>query len=472
MARLSQSGIFGSTKGQSSGGKLNRSFLGGGLLGGFSSFFGGGRQASIRPQQSIFDQNQDVLIQNNQTSVVGLQEQVDNLQLQLVEINSGLKNIFDLLILESSQDKLQLLAEQERERKLLTREFRTGQETILERKITSSLQKPLEKVERSVGGLFDRIGKALGFLFLGWLSKQGIAALIANEEGDKDKLEQIKDNVIQKINRAISLVGAIWRGFGRLINALKKLTKLAVKGIFTLIKLPFKLTAKAFGAGFRFIKGLFAKKPDAALKGVTEVGEEVAQKGAVKGAGLFSRIFGRGGREVAQTAGGTAAAKAGTRLGGKKLVGRVFAASFPIIGSILDFWSAWGAWTRGNKEAAAAYAMGGFLNLFPTGLTQLASAGFTLTGVGLEAKEFHDNVMKGFETEGVKFDVNTTFKDIPALDDLQPEVIEIETPSTNNNVSVDTTPYELTDVPIIPTLNMENIWTGNSESLYNAYAGA
>lgn len=467
---MSQSGIFGSTKGQSSGGKLNRSFFGGGLLGGSSSFFGSRSQTSIRPQRSIFDQNQDVLIQDNQTSVVGLQEQVNNLQLQLVQINSGLKNIFDLLILESSQDKNQLLAEQERERKLLTRGFRTGQETILERRIVSSLQKPLEKIENSVGGLFNRIGQALGYLFLGWLSKQGIAALIAEEEGDEDKLEQIKQNVQQKVTRAIFLVGAIWRAFNKLIGALKKLTRLAIKGIFTLlIKLPLRLAGKAFGAGFKFTKGmiskLFSKKPDAALKPVEKVGQEILEKGAVKSKGFWGKLFGRGGTEAAQTAG----QKTGQKVG-QKAAGGIFR-FLPWIGTALDWNDAIRAFMRGNKEAASAYFLGGLTNLFPMVWTQVLSAGFTATGVALEVNEIYENMNKELNTQGVKFDIDKTFKALPVLDDLQPEVIEIETPSANNNVSVDPTPSELTNVPIIATLNPDNIWTGNSESLYNAYAG-
>ena len=473
MAKLSQSGIFGSTKGQSSGGKLNRSFFGGGLLGGSSSSFGGRGQISIRPQQSIFDQNQDVLIQNNQTSVVSLQEQVNNLQLQLVQINSGLKNIFDLLILESSQDKLQLLAEQERERKLLTRQFRTDQETILERKITSSLQKPLEKIENSVGGLFNRIGQALGFLFLGWLSKQGIAALIAAEEGDKDKLEQIKQNVQQKVTRAIFLVGAIWRSFNKLIGALKKLTRLAVKGLFSLGKLILfdlpRLGLKAFGTGFKFgralISKLFGKTSDPALKSVEKVGQEITEKGTVRGGGgLFSRMFGRGGTEVAQTAG----QKAGQKVG-QKAAGGIFR-FLPWVGTFFDWNDAIRAFMRGNKEAASAYAIGGALNLFPMVWTQALSAGFTASGVALEVNEIYENLKKEIDAEGVKFDIDKTFNSLPLLDDLQPEIIEIETPSNNNNVSVDPTPSELTNAPNIATLDRDNIWTGISESLYNAYA--
>lgn len=457
MARLSRDALFGSRRNPATGqyyspSDLKRAFLGGGNV------KGRGGALMVIPQAPL------------------IQRQDDNLQQELFQINNTLSSIYQLLLLQNAQERNQILAEQERQRRLNESQIRSGQEEVLERKIRSTLVSPLRKIEQNVGGIFGRIGKALGILFLGWLTNQGIEALKAYVDDDKNKLEDIKKNILDKVGLIVTIFGGIRRGIGRIIGGFVRITAGLIKSAAKLVLSPFRLAAKVFGAGFRALRGGFSSlfKPKVAA----EVAETAARGAGTKVAGktsvpLASRIFGGAGSKGL----GAAGAKVGTKSAGKLGIRGVLGA-FPIIGAIWDGWDAIQQYRKGNITGGNIFLGAGLLNLLPFGITQIASGLLSVAGVvqsifyAIGGEEYLNAIKKpdyASKMSAAKFDMRS-FTSMPMLMEPPPEIVVMKTQAANQGGVVDTGEYALTDIPIISTNNVENIYASNSSIIFNAFA--
>lgn len=457
MARLSRDALFGSRRNPATGqyyspSDLKRAFLGGGNV------KGRGGALMVIPQAPL------------------IQRQDDNLQQELFQINNTLSSIYQLLLLQNAQEKNQILAERERQRRLNESQIRSGQEEVLERKIRSTLVSPLRKIEQNVGGIFGRIGKALGILFLGWLTNQGIEALKAYVDDDKNKLEDIKNNILDKVGLIVTIFGGIRRGIGRIIGGFVRVTAGLIKSAAKLALSPFRLGARAFGAGFRALKGGFSSlfKPKVAA----EVAETAARGAGTKVAGktavpLASRIFGGAGSRGLGAAGTKIGAKGAGKLGVRGVLG-----AFPIIGTMWDAFDAFQQYRKGNITGGNLFTMGALLSLLPFGLTQVASGLLSVSGViqsifyAIGGEEYLKSIKKpdyASKMSTAKFDMRS-FTSMPMLMEPPPEIVVMKTQAANQGGIVDTSEYALTDVPIVPTNNAENIYALNSPIIFNAFA--
>jgi len=194
---------------------------------------GGGRGGAlaVQPQASLVNLERNLETQTTQNSqqtqeISALRSTVDALRVETATLNSGLASISNLVQQDSALEKQQEAAEAESERKLAETKIRMGKESQLEQKITNALANPVKALQKKVTNIFGRIGEALTVLFAGWLTNQGIEALKANAEGNKNKLEEIKDNVLKHIGYAVGAFAAIKIGFDLII---KTITGLAGK---------------------------------------------------------------------------------------------------------------------------------------------------------------------------------------------------------------------------------------------------
>jgi hypothetical protein len=239
--------------------------------------------------------------------ITSLQDQLNVLRVEVAVLNNGLKNIGNIIQQDSVLEQQRLKGEQEQERKNLEQEVRLGKENELERKIQSALMKPVVALQNKVTNIFSNIFGALGTLFAGWLTNQGIETLKALDEGNKDKLNQIKDTVLKNIAYAIGGIAAIKIGFGLIIRSVIGLTARIGAIAVRLALAPFRflgsqlakvpVIGKLFGAG--------AKKPPSVPRG----------RVPVTGGNWMTRMgnFFRGAGPA--TRGATAAASAGKGLG-------------------------------------------------------------------------------------------------------------------------------------------------------------
>ena len=201
---------------------------GGGIPGGGG---GGGRGGAlaIQPQASLVNVERNLEIQTTQNvqqtqEISALRSAVDALRTETTTLNKGLVSISNLIQQDSALEKQQEAEKAESERKLAETNVRLGKESQLEQRITNALAKPVQALQQKVGNIFGRIGEALTTLFFGWLTNQGIEALKAASEGNKEKLEEIKDNVLNGIGDAVKVFTAIKTGFNLIIKTITGVT--------------------------------------------------------------------------------------------------------------------------------------------------------------------------------------------------------------------------------------------------------
>jgi hypothetical protein len=182
--------------------------------------------------------------------ITSLQDQLNVIRAEVSVLNTGLQSINKTIQQGGILEQQRLQKEQQSEQKNLETKVRVGKENQLEQKIQSSLAKPIVSLQKKVSNIFSRIFEALTTLFMGWLTNQGIETLKAYASGNKEKLEQIKDNVIKNVLFAVGAIAAIKIGFNLIIRTVIGLAA-RVGGIATRLAL----------APFRLLGGQLAKVP-------------------------------------------------------------------------------------------------------------------------------------------------------------------------------------------------------------------
>ena len=260
---------------------------GGGAGGGTG---GGGGAIVVRPQTSLVDRAQTLQIQTNSESIGGLQQTLNSINEQLTQLTQGINGIAQQLQAESALEQNQLKQEQEAERRLAERQVRLGKESELERNIQAALARPIARLQQKVTSLFERIMGALTTLFFGWLTNQGIETLKALAEGDTEKLEEIKNNIIKNITYAVGAFAAVKIGFDLLLRTISRLSLRLLGLIGRIAASPFKLAADAVRRLLGLDKGKTPSPPGKPGKGPSPPpGPKGGPKG--KGPGIFGAAW-------------------------------------------------------------------------------------------------------------------------------------------------------------------------------------
>jgi hypothetical protein len=265
-----------------------------------SSIFGGGGSLVRRTDDS------SALVVAQTQQITQLQDQLNVLRVEVSVINNGLQNIAQIIRQDGILEEQRLRTEQESERRNVEREVRVGKENQLEQKIQAAIARPIVALQKKVTNIFGNIMGALTTLFMGWLTNQGIETLKALEQGNKEKLEQIKDTVIKNTLYAIGGLAAIKIGFGLVIRAV---TSLAVR--------VGGLAARLALAPLRFLGSQLSRIPGAVGRLFTGSSARAVRPGGrpvVTGGNWTTRMgnFFRGAGPASR--GATAAAKTAGRL--------------------------------------------------------------------------------------------------------------------------------------------------------------
>jgi hypothetical protein len=249
---------------------------GGGIPGG-----GGGRGGgalAVQPQASLVNVERNLEVQTAQNikqtqEISALRSTVDALRTETTTLNQGLVSISNLIQQDSAVEKQQEAEKVESERKLAETNVRLGKESQLEQRITNSLVTPVQALQQKVGNIFARIGEALTTLFFGWLTNQGIEALKAASEGNKEKLEEIKDNVLNGIGDAIKVFTAIKGGFDLVIKTITGVTARITGFVTRLALAPIKALTNTL-RGAPLLQNIFPgpKKPGGGGRGPNFIG--------------------------------------------------------------------------------------------------------------------------------------------------------------------------------------------------------
>lgn len=149
----------------------------------------------------------------------------------LEERVSFLENQFTLLA-KSLQKESELEKKLQREReKIELRESekisRGKEESLLEKTTSIARQKllaPVRKAETKIKDIFSKIFDFFTILLFGWLTNQGIGAIQAHIDGNKEKLDNIKNEVIKTLAVIGGAFLALNGGLGVALGLLKSLT--------------------------------------------------------------------------------------------------------------------------------------------------------------------------------------------------------------------------------------------------------
>lgn len=229
---------------------------------------GGGGTPTIQPQSNLINVEKNLQVQIAQNvqqtqEISALRSAIDSLRIETTTLNQGLVSISNLIQQDSALEKQQAVEKAENERKLAETNIRLGKESQLEQNITNSLVTPVQALQQKVDNIFGRIGEALTTLFFGWLTNQGIEALKAASEGNKEKLEEIKNNVLKTIGFGVAGIGAIKIGFDLIIKTITGITGKIGGLVLKLALAPLKVLRSTLQAA-PIIGGLFGgPKPGA-----------------------------------------------------------------------------------------------------------------------------------------------------------------------------------------------------------------
>ena len=323
-----------------------------------SSIFGGGGSLVRRTDDS------SALVVAQTQQITQLQDQLNVLRVEVSVINNGLQNIAQIVRQDGILEEQRLRTEQESERRNVEKEVRVGKENQLEQKIQAAIARPIVALQNKVTNIFGNIMGALTTLFAGWLTNQGIETLKALEQGNKEKLEQIKDTVIKNTLYAIGGLAAIKIGFG-----------LVIRSVVSLAARVGGLAARLALAPLRFLGNQLSRIPGAVGKLFGGSAARTPRPGGrvpVTGGNWMNRMgnFFRG----------AGSASRGATAGAAKTAGRGALGSLPIIGTGLDLWGAFTELGRGNLTGAGLYGAGAITSLIPG--AQLISGGLSVAAFG------------------------------------------------------------------------------------------
>ncbi len=123
-------------------------------------------------------------------------------------VKSHIKRFADFLKNDSDAKKKELLEQQKAEAKAIEEGQRDAAEEGLEapNKMKKTLLQPVQMVGKKVGGILQKLKDAFLVLFAGWMTNRGFDAIKAFMDGDKEKLKEIRNNVLG----ALGVVGGVF----------------------------------------------------------------------------------------------------------------------------------------------------------------------------------------------------------------------------------------------------------------------
>jgi hypothetical protein len=186
---------------------------------------------------------------NYNSPLISIQGQIDGIRSDIFGLNAGLTNIGTLLQNDRIAERVRLQEEEQQERALIQQQIRVGQETEIEKKVTSAIATPIKNVEDKVSNTFNGISAALTALF-GSISTLGIRGLgfAASTLGKTiNGTKSLIANSLRLVTGALSSIGS---GFGFVFRSINGLTKKVSDIIFKLASSPFKAISNAFKSVF------------------------------------------------------------------------------------------------------------------------------------------------------------------------------------------------------------------------------
>lgn len=221
-----------------------------------ASSLGGGAIVPYNPAVAADNNASRELLQRNEVTLQQINSSLITVGSQMNQLNTNLVSISNLVTQSSQLEAQEAQQKNKQENMLAQQQLREGKESLIERKIQSALQKPVQKIgakaQFALGGLMNFFNQ----LFFGWLLYQGIETISALSEGNTEKLNQIKDNVLENLTKVGSVLFFLNGGLFTIINGLGRVGLLFFRiGRLGIIRKPFMYLWKLLtGIGSRLAK--------------------------------------------------------------------------------------------------------------------------------------------------------------------------------------------------------------------------
>jgi len=197
------------------------------------------------------------LIQRNSLALNTVSQQLSSLSQQVNSLNAAMQNVYGNITQGAALERRKDAQEQEQERRLAEQQLREGKESIIERKIQSALVYPVQKIAAKSSFTLSRLMQFFTTLLGGWLLNQGLETIKALGEGNKKRLEEIKNNVLKNLG----IIGGVYAGIRF--------------GLTSLFNVTTRLAARIASA---VAVGLFLKPVQALLDGVKGAANKLIPK--------------------------------------------------------------------------------------------------------------------------------------------------------------------------------------------------
>lgn len=168
---------------------------------------------SVEQKRNLVDVQTANTISNQEQTLLKFNDNIIKLRDDILKLGIGLDKIANLLVKDSVDEQNRIRSEIEQKRLEAERISRTAKEDQVEQKIRSSLVRPVEKITPKLNDIFSRVRNALAILFGGWLTYQNSELIKAEQEGNVEKIDAIKRNIVKNIGIIFGGLFAIRRGF-------------------------------------------------------------------------------------------------------------------------------------------------------------------------------------------------------------------------------------------------------------------
>ena len=145
-----------------------------------------------QPQAQQTDPVTNNLLTQNSITLNNVSQRLEDISKQIGSLNFSLAGIKENLAISDQLEKQRESAKQNREAILAEQGLREGKESELEKKIQSSLQKPLQGIAAKTQKSLFSLQNFFFILAGGWLTNVGIDLVQSIAEGNLEKIEKLK----------------------------------------------------------------------------------------------------------------------------------------------------------------------------------------------------------------------------------------------------------------------------------------
>ena len=177
------------------------------------------------------------LITKNSLQLGVVSSQIQNLTAQMQSLGGSLQVIATNLATSQALQQRQDAQAIELENKLAQQKLREGKESLIEKKIQAAALAPAQKIANKAQFTLGRLGDFFISILGGWLLNQGVQTLKALSEGNGDKLNEIKNNVLKNLAIIAGVFVGVKLAIGAILGTFSllgvKLLAVAAVGLFT-----------------------------------------------------------------------------------------------------------------------------------------------------------------------------------------------------------------------------------------------